>query len=58
MATYTIIPRGDLFDVAVVSRNGARQTMLGFKTEADATTWISEDTRLNARGEGVGRQSP
>ena len=31
--------------------------MLGFKTEHDATAWISEDTRLNAPSEGVERQS-
>lgn len=48
MATYTVIPRGDVFDVAVISRNGARQTMLGFKTEAKAEAWIRQDTRLNA----------
>lgn len=51
MATYTIIPRGEVFDIAVVSRNGARQTILGFTSEAEAQAWISEDERLSAVSE-------
>lgn len=54
MATYTIIPRVDLLDVAVVSRNGARQTVLGFASKADAEAWIDEDMRLNSVSEGLG----
>jgi hypothetical protein len=49
MATYTIIPHPDQsgFDIAIVGANGARQTMLGFSTEADAQAWIAQDERLN-----------
>ena len=47
MATYTVIPRADQagFDIAVISDNGVRQTMLGFKTEADAELWIEDDKK-------------
>lgn len=47
MAKYTISPateRGS-FDVAIVGNDGVRQTMLGFKTHADAKAWIVEDER-------------
>jgi hypothetical protein len=47
MATYTIASeteRGS-FDVAIVGDDGARQTMLGFKTYAAAETWAAEDER-------------
>jgi hypothetical protein len=52
MTTYTIVPRADqsAFDIAIVGVDGARQTMLGFKTEADAKAWIAEDERLNRPG--------
>ena len=52
MTTYTIIPRPgqSSFDVAKVGADGARQTMLGFKTEADATAWITQNERLNESG--------
>jgi hypothetical protein len=48
MATYTLMPRrdGDGYDIRVVDADGARHTMLGFKTEADATTWIAHDTKI------------
>jgi hypothetical protein len=48
MASYTIKPRADGagFDIGVVGSNGARQTMLGFKTEAEAEAWIAQDRRL------------
>ena len=45
MATYMISPgteHGD-FDVAIVGNDGARQTMLGFKTYAAAAAWVAED---------------
>ena len=43
--TYAVTPSqsGTSFQIAIVSDNGARQTMLGFETEADAETWIEED---------------
>ena len=49
MASYTIMPRtdGDGFDIAIVGTNGARQTVLGFKTEAAAAAWIEQDKRLD-----------
>jgi hypothetical protein len=53
MATYTIIqhPGGTSYDVSVVSDDGARQTMLGFQTEADAQDWIARDqARTNQSG--------
>ena len=47
MTTYAIAPRSDQtgFDVVVVADNGVRQTVLGFKTKAEAETWIEEDKR-------------
>jgi hypothetical protein len=45
MTTYTIIPQVDQtgFDVAIVSNDGVRQTLLGFETQADAEAWIASD---------------
>ncbi len=50
MSTYTIIPvsDGSGFHIGVAGSNGARQTILGFKTEAEAEAWILQDQRLNA----------
>ena len=50
MATYTISPRSNQagFDVAVIGDDGARQTMLGFQTKAEAEAWIDEDKRREA----------
>ena len=47
MATYRIIPKVDRtdFDVAIAGNDGARQTLLGFKTHADAQAWIARDKR-------------
>ena len=44
MASYAITVRGDQagFDVEIVARDGVRQTMIGFKTQADAEAWIVE----------------
>ena len=49
MTTYTIIPKADQtdFDVAIVGDDGARQTLLGFETRADAAAWIAWDKRPN-----------
>ena len=45
MTKYTIIPKVDQtgFDVAIVGNDGARQTLLGFETQADAEAWIAWD---------------
>ncbi len=52
MADYTIIPRSDgKFDIGIVGRDGTRQTMLGFDTEADAIEWIKQDKRLTIDAE-------
>ena len=50
MTTYPIIPKADQtgFDVAIVGDDGARQTLLGFETRADAAAWIAWDKRPNA----------
>ena len=51
MATYTIAPRSNQggFDVAVIGDNGgARQTMLGFKTKAEAEAWVDDDKKREA----------
>jgi hypothetical protein len=49
MTTYTIIPVGDGsgFHIGIVGDDGARHTMLGFETQADAEAWIAHDKRLN-----------
>ena len=49
MASYAITVRGDQagFDVEIVARDGVRQTMVGFKTQADAEAWIVRDAQLN-----------
>jgi hypothetical protein len=44
MSTYRLIPNADqTFHVAIVGDGGARQTILGFQTEADAAAWIARD---------------
>jgi hypothetical protein len=44
MPTYTLIPNADpTFHVAIVEDDGARQTILGFQTEADAAAWIARE---------------
>ncbi|HEY1412364.1 MAG TPA: hypothetical protein VGF36_09490 [Rhodopila sp.] len=44
MATYTVIPTADrTFRVAIVGDDGARQTLLGFATQAEAEAWITWD---------------
>ncbi len=51
MATYAIVPRigDDGFDVSVVGSDGARQTILNFRTEADAEAWIVQDKKADQR---------
>ena len=53
MTKYTIIPKVDQtgFDVAIVGNDGARQTLLGFETHADAEAWIAWDKRPSAGGD-------
>jgi hypothetical protein len=48
MSTYVIIPNSDGsgFNVGIAGSNGARQTMLGFESEAEAEAWIIQDKRL------------
>jgi hypothetical protein len=48
MTRYSIVPNGDGsgFSIAVLGADGARQTMLGFSTEAEAEAWIAQDKRL------------
>jgi hypothetical protein len=47
MGTYSIGRHkdGTGFDVSVVSDNGARHTMLGFKRRRAAEAWIADDRR-------------
>ena len=48
MATYTIARRGDDqsgFEVRVVGDDGAHQTLLGFRTRADAHAWVAQDQK-------------
>jgi hypothetical protein len=49
MSKYTVSPGygGVGFDIAVISGNGARNTLLGFATELEAQAWIMRDRRLN-----------
>jgi hypothetical protein len=49
MSIYTILPVSDGigFNIGIAGSNGARQTILGFKSEAEAEAWISQDKRLN-----------
>jgi hypothetical protein len=49
MTTYTIIPApdGTSFNIGIAGSNGARQTMLGFASEAEAEAWITQDRRLS-----------
>ena len=53
MNAYEIFehPDGSGYDVHVVGFDGARQTMLDFKTRADAEAWIVGD-RARDKAEG------
>ena len=49
MAKYTILPSRDGgFNIAIVGDDGARQTMLGFKTREAAEAWVVEDHRRSS----------
>jgi hypothetical protein len=47
MTKYTVVPHSDAltFNIAIVGEDGARQTMLGFKSKAEAEAWIVADQR-------------
>jgi hypothetical protein len=49
MTTYTIVPNGDGtgFNISIAGSDGARQTMLGFASKAEAEAWIVQDRRLS-----------
>lgn len=49
MANYIIVPdgSGSSFNVGITGTDGARQTLLGFATEAEAEAWILQDKRLS-----------
>nr|WP_294554499.1 hypothetical protein [uncultured Rhodopila sp.] len=53
MTQYIVVPNGDGsgFNIAVSGANGARQTLLGFNTEAEAEAWIANDRRLDSGDE-------
>jgi hypothetical protein len=50
MATYSVTAYGDpvTFSVGIVGDDGARQTMLGFVSQAAAESWIAQDQRKDA----------
>ena len=52
--TANVLPRSG-FVLGVIGDDGARQTLLGFKTKADAEAWIREDKKRDvpaaSRGE-------
>ncbi len=56
MTKYTVLPHSDAltFNIAIVGEDGARQTMLGFETEAEAEAWIAADQRRTTRTESEG----
>jgi hypothetical protein len=49
MTKYTILPRGDGtgFNISIAGSDGARQTLLGFESEAEAEAWILRDKRMS-----------
>jgi hypothetical protein len=55
MTTYSIIPTADGsgFNIGVVGNDGARHTMLGFESMAEAEAWILRDKRLNDPADAV-----
>jgi hypothetical protein len=58
MTQYIIVQNSDGtgFNIAVLGSNGARQTMLGFDTEAEAEAWIVQDKRLDGASEAAAHQ--
>lgn len=59
MNKYDIATRvgGTGFEVQIVATNGARQTILGFATEAEAQAWIAQDQRLTRAADPFRTQS-
>lgn len=52
MATYKISPDGNRgFHIAIVGDDGARQTLLGFKSQQAAEAWVLEDQRRTEPGD-------
>ncbi len=53
MQSYTIVYRGEGlgYSIHIKDESGARHTVGGFKTEAEAKAWVEEDKRtiLSAR---------
>jgi hypothetical protein len=49
MATYAVVPRVDHtgYDILVKDDNGARHTILGFRTMVAAEAWIADDRLVN-----------
>ena len=49
MTTYIIEPdkNGNGFNIVIDNSNGARNTMLGFKTIEEAETWIAKDKSVS-----------
>jgi hypothetical protein len=45
ITTYNTAPRPDRqgYDIHIISSDGIHQTMLGFKTEPEASAWIASD---------------
>ena len=56
MASFTISARADQdgFEIEVVEHEGAPQTILGFKTQADAEAWVVRRARLSCRADPTG----
>lgn len=55
MTQYIIVPSGNGsgFNITVAAANGARQTMMGFSSEAEAEAWIAQDKRLDGGDEVI-----
>lgn len=49
MSKYTLVARSDNtgFNVEIEGRDGVRQSILNFETDALAQAWIRQDERLN-----------
>jgi hypothetical protein len=57
MTNYMIRPgeSGIGFDISITSDDGAQQTVLGFKTMAEADAWIADDKRQTALSDDASR---
>jgi hypothetical protein len=56
MASFTISARADQdgFEIEVVDRDGAPQTIFGFETLAEAEAWLVRSARLNREPDPTG----